>query len=229
MLLYLVRHGDPDYAGDCLTELGRQQACALAETEWPRTPERIFVSPLGRARETARPLAERLRLPTENAVWLREMDDITVEDPRRMDLAVWNLDARRLRSAEEEWKSGNLLETAGFPRRWQELREGLHGCLEQYGVRWTPQGYTATDSADDTALMFCCHLGVGLCLAALLLELPPTVLWRCVFLSPASVTTFLLERQNSGAAFRALEIGGTGHLAKAGVASNLRGLQYNYR
>ena len=28
MKIYFIRHGDPDYKNDCLTELGRKQAAA---------------------------------------------------------------------------------------------------------------------------------------------------------------------------------------------------------
>ena len=53
MLVYLIRHGDPDYVHDCLTPIGREQAAAVAERMAKVRPDLIFTSPLGRARETA--------------------------------------------------------------------------------------------------------------------------------------------------------------------------------
>ena len=53
MRLLFVRHGDPDYKNDCLNEIGRREARALAalgpRIDWGTS----FVSPLGRAQETA--------------------------------------------------------------------------------------------------------------------------------------------------------------------------------
>lgn len=53
MRLLFVRHGDPDYKNDCLNEIGRREARALAalgpRIGWGTS----FVSPLGRAQETA--------------------------------------------------------------------------------------------------------------------------------------------------------------------------------
>ena len=53
MRLLFIRHGDPDYEHDCLTEKGRREAEALAEHSESLRMGEIFVSPLGRAQETA--------------------------------------------------------------------------------------------------------------------------------------------------------------------------------
>ena len=53
MKLYIVRHGDPDYALDCLTEQGRREAELLAERMAKTEVAAFYVSPLGRARDTA--------------------------------------------------------------------------------------------------------------------------------------------------------------------------------
>ena len=63
MRLIFVRHGEPDYTNDCLTENGRLQAkCTAARLE--SEPIRaIFSSPMGRAMETASFTAEKKGLP----------------------------------------------------------------------------------------------------------------------------------------------------------------------
>ncbi len=57
MRLLLVRHGDPDYEKDCLTELGVKQAEKVAKRLMEEGIEEIYSSPLGRARQTAEPFA----------------------------------------------------------------------------------------------------------------------------------------------------------------------------
>ena len=54
MKLIFIRHGDPDYKNDSLTEQGMREARLLA----PRIPKlgskEYYVSPLGRAQLTAK-------------------------------------------------------------------------------------------------------------------------------------------------------------------------------
>ncbi|MBO4421032.1 MAG: histidine phosphatase family protein, partial [Lachnospiraceae bacterium] len=52
MRLILVRHGDPDYENDCLTELGHYQAELVAKRLMDEGIQEIYSSPQGRARET---------------------------------------------------------------------------------------------------------------------------------------------------------------------------------
>ena len=58
MRLILVRHGEPDYEHDCLTEKGKKQAEIVARRLMKEGIEEIYSSPLGRARQTAEPFAE---------------------------------------------------------------------------------------------------------------------------------------------------------------------------
>ena len=81
MRLILVRHGETEWNKEFrlqgtsdvhLSALGRRQARQLAA--WlPDKPDRIFASPLLRAREFAAPLVERYGLPVEISQDLREM------------------------------------------------------------------------------------------------------------------------------------------------------------
>ena len=65
MLLYIIRHGDPDYSTDTLTERGWQQAEAVGKRIAAAKIDRIFTSPW----------AERGRRPSRPAdcwVWSRQ-------------------------------------------------------------------------------------------------------------------------------------------------------------
>ena len=52
MKLLLIRHGDPDYEIDSLTEKGHREAQLLAEKMQHVPVKAFYVSPLGRARAT---------------------------------------------------------------------------------------------------------------------------------------------------------------------------------
>lgn len=58
MRLILVRHGDPNYELDCLTELGHKQSKITAQRLLNEGIEKVFSSPMGRARQTAQPFLE---------------------------------------------------------------------------------------------------------------------------------------------------------------------------
>lgn len=83
MRLYLTRHGqtaanvgrqlDTAYPGLDLTDLGREQALALAEKMRSEDLAAVYASDLGRAQQTAAPLAEALGLEVVTLGGLREI------------------------------------------------------------------------------------------------------------------------------------------------------------
>ena len=75
MLLYLVRHGDPDYTHDCLTERGKRQAEALAPRLAASKIDVVYSSPYGRARETAEPTCRFLNKECHIEEWAHEVED----------------------------------------------------------------------------------------------------------------------------------------------------------
>ena len=60
MLLYIIRHADPIYNPDSLTELGHKQAEALAKRLAVNGLDRVYSSPNMRAQMTAKPACELL-------------------------------------------------------------------------------------------------------------------------------------------------------------------------
>ena len=58
MRLILVRHAEPNYELDCLTELGHKQAKIAAQRLINEGIEEIYSSPMGRARQTAQAFSD---------------------------------------------------------------------------------------------------------------------------------------------------------------------------
>ncbi|MCR5214551.1 MAG: histidine phosphatase family protein [Eubacterium sp.] len=85
MRLILIRHGEPDYVKDCLTEVGKRQAANTAIRLKRENIKKIYASPMGRAVETASYTAEALGLPIEKLDFMHEIgwgspEDMTIED-----------------------------------------------------------------------------------------------------------------------------------------------------
>ena len=75
MLLYIVRHGEPDYTTDTLTERGWEQAEAVGKRMFDAGIQHIYASPYGRARQTAEPACRLLGLPCQIEDWAHEVED----------------------------------------------------------------------------------------------------------------------------------------------------------
>ena len=75
MLLYIVRHGDPIYETDSLTERGKLQAEAVGKRMAASKIDRIFSSPMGRAIQTAKPACRLLGLEYTIEEWAHEIGD----------------------------------------------------------------------------------------------------------------------------------------------------------
>lgn len=75
MLLYIIRHGDPDYSTDSLTPKGVLQAEAVGKRLQQSGINRIFSSPMGRAKQTAEPACRLLGLEYTVEKWTHEIGD----------------------------------------------------------------------------------------------------------------------------------------------------------
>lgn len=72
MKILIIRHGDPDYSIDSLTEKGWKEAEYLSEKIAPLPIKAYYVSPLGRAKDTASCTLQKAGRTAEVCEWLRE-------------------------------------------------------------------------------------------------------------------------------------------------------------
>ena len=70
--MLIIRHGDPYYPTDSLTEKGQREVKLLAEKLKKENITDIYVSPLGRAKLTAKPTAEIFGIEPVVLDWLQE-------------------------------------------------------------------------------------------------------------------------------------------------------------
>ena len=74
MKIMIIRHAEPDYSIDSLTEKGWKEAELLSEKLKDMDIKNFYVSPLGRARDTASFTLEKKGQKAEVCDWLREFD-----------------------------------------------------------------------------------------------------------------------------------------------------------
>lgn len=74
MKLLIVRHGDPDYSIDSLTEKGWREAELLSEKLSKLDIKDFYVSTMGRAKDTASCTLKKMNRTATECDWLREFD-----------------------------------------------------------------------------------------------------------------------------------------------------------
>ena len=221
MKLYIVRHGDPDYVSDSLTERGRKEAELLADRLEKLDFTAIYVSPLGRARETAEATLRRLGRQGETKDWLREFAPRRFDPDLGRECVIWDwLPARwtaeRAFYDREAWMHVPVMAEAGVPAEARRVHDGLDGLLAQHGYVRDGDLFRAERPNRDSIVFFC-HFGVECVLLGHLLGVSPMPLWHGTCALTTSVTTLVTEERRQGfASFRMLSFGDVSHLTAAG-------------
>ena len=223
MKLLIIRHGDPDYEHDGLTETGRREAALLAKRIAPLPIRDYFVSPLGRAKATAAPTLELAGRTATELDWLREFS-IPINRP---DLdwpsfvpwdwlpQDWLSDPRLL--TYDRWQENEIMQEGGVGEAYDRVTQAFDELLARYGYEREGLLYRVREPNEDT-LAFFCHLGLGCLLMSHLMNCSPMVLWQGTVIAPSSVSVIRTEERRPGfAAFRAASIGDVSHLYAAGV------------
>ena len=222
MKLYIIRHGDPDYERDTLTERGRREAALLAERAAEMKLDAIYVSPLGRAQETAAQTLKRLGAGAETLEWLREFSPRRQDPDAGRETVVWDwLPARWTQEAayydREAWQHTPIMEAAGVPGENRMVCDGLDALLTRHGYRREGRIYRAERPNRESVALFC-HFGVECVMLGHLLGISPMPLWHGTCALTTSVTTLVTEERRQGAACcRMLSFGDVSHLTAAGL------------
>lgn len=236
MQLLLVRHGDPDYARDALTEAGRKEADALAARMRDHyRPDLLYTSPLGRARATLRPTEE--ALGKEGAVldWAAELHLPCPEGPWGPGYLAFDTAGHWVRGGEgdgplpshDTWHLRPPFDGAPVREAFERVRAGSDAFLAGHGYERRGGRYACVAPHRRRIAVFC-HHGLGLTWLAHLLEIPLTLMWSGFWLPPSSVTTVLFdERVGEWATPRCVGLGDLSHLHAGGLPRSNVGLKAN--
>ena len=219
MKLLIVRHGDPNYAIDSLTETGWKEAELLSHRLGKLDVAACYCSPLGRAKDTAAASLKALGMEAEICPWLREFAP-KVKKPNREGVA-WDWLPQDWTAYPEffdrdRWMEHPAFVEAGVPEEAKWVWEGLDELLARHGYRREGDFYRVTEPNEDTVILFC-HFGLECVLLARLLNVSPMILWHGTCALTTSVTTLITEERREGIAyFRMNGFGDISHLYVAG-------------
>ena len=229
MRLYLIRHADPDYPNNTITERGHKEAQALAARLAKENLDRVYSSPLGRAVHT---MHYTVGLTNHTPViedWTQEIANTTADMGEWGTRAIWDLPAEILRGpnrtgAYGTWENLPYVEQTPIRAMADEIKIASDAFLARHGYERKGGLYRCVAPSKERIAVFC-HGGFGLAWLSHLLEIPLPLMWSGFWLAPSSVTTIFFEqRSEEWAVPRCVGLGDTSHLYAEGLEISPRGI-----
>jgi len=220
MRITFIRHCEPNYEIDSLTEKGWREAELLADRLSRHEYKKIYVSPLGRAQDTARVYLNRVGRTAETKDWLREFM-IPVDDPDAgrknycWDFLPSYWTAIPEMYDRDKWTETGIMKNAGVLDHYRRVADGLDEILAEHGYIREGNFYRVEKGNKD-ALAFFCHFGVTCVMLSHLTGVSPMIYWHNFVAAPSSLTTLVTEERVKGiAVFRCTRFGDAAHLYAA--------------
>ncbi len=204
MLLYIIRHGDPDYKTDTLTERGWKQAEAVGKRIAAAKIDRIFTSPMGRARQTAEPACRLLGLEAVVEPWTHEIGDERLTTyPYGVKKSVTLVQNTYYR------ENGNMdlgynesLECPGFKESGMKsaleyIEKNGNDFLERLGYKEENGVYRILQPNEEKVALFC-HGAFSRAWLSILLHIPVHMMWASFGYTHTGVTVLEFRNNENG-------------------------------
>lgn len=223
MRILIIRHGDPNYEIDGLTERGKTEADALALRMKNEKVDAVYCSTLGRARLTAEPTLKALGMSAEYCEWLREFGYAKIKLPYEDDTTIaWDLLPEFVNSCEGiyspvGWRELDFIKSSDLLTHYDAVCRELDAVLKRHGYERDGYNYKAIRPNHDTIVLVC-HYGITAVLLSHLMNCSPYTFWQNAVTLTTSVTTVYTEEREEGiASMRVASIGDLSHLYAAGL------------
>lgn len=223
MRILIIRHGDPDYEHDTLTEKGHREAALLAARYGKEKIDYFYSSPLGRAKHTCDYVAKAHGREKDIIIkpWLEEFGCTCQLPSGRLRYIPWDMLPREWIDNpkmydKDTWYQQDFYEKGGMEARVRTVTDGLDQLLASHGYKRDGNIYRTEKGHTETIALFC-HFGLEALLLSHLCGISPIPLWHHFVALPTSVTTLYTEERREGeAVFRCAGFGDTGHLYAGG-------------
>ncbi|MBQ0111064.1 MAG: histidine phosphatase family protein [Oscillospiraceae bacterium] len=241
MLLYYLRHGDPIYDPSSLTEYGHAQAKALSKRMVYSKLDYLFVSPSGRAVQTAVPTAAALNLPLVKKDWLNE--DLAwgefscpIDDKGGRvwiyQVPTFNklLNSDEIRNMGFSWYDHPAFANTKCKEGCARIRNEMTRFMASFGLIYNAEEHTYTadgtfkDFADKRIGVFA-HEGIGALFLSALLDIPYPYLTR-FDMTTTGMSVIRLDADGDGVVIpRLLQYDNDSHLYKEGLSTDNKGVE----
>lgn len=204
MLLYIIRHGDPDYATDSLTPKGILQAEAVAKRLHHSGINRIFSSPMGRAKQTAEPACRLLGLDCNVEEWTHEIgQEMFANDPNGKRTSMGGipsycfLENGGIGLPFEKEMEAPVVNQTQMDTVFPYIEENGRDFLEHLGYKEENGIYRILRPNDDRVALFC-HAGFARAWISRLLHIPAQIMWAGFNYCHTGVTILDFKNYPSG-------------------------------
>ena len=218
--IIIIRHGDPNYEIDSLTEKGFREAELLTKRTVNMGIDEIWCSPLGRARATAEGTVKALGMEPHVVPWLREFDGAVADAESGIPKYPWDFKPRIFGEDKliysDDWQKSPLYDSEDFRKKYREVCDGMDELLALHGYKKQGRIFRTDEGNTDTVALFC-HFGVEGFILSYLFGVSPHVFHQNFVARPTSVTTIYTEEREEGyVSFRCCGYGDVSHLYAGG-------------
>lgn len=216
MEILIVRHADPDYAHDSITDKGIREARLLADRLCKLNIKAFYCSPMGRAQKTAAYTLTRLGKEAETLDWLHEFRG-TVKKGLLGRTACWDRlpsywTAYKEYYSYEDWHKVPLMKKGDVRRHYKQVCDGVDELLAKHGYVHKGRIFEVKEENSDVIVLFC-HFGVESVILSHILNVSPMIMWHNFVALPTSVTRLVTQEREKGTAiFTCLQYGDLSHL-----------------
>lgn len=215
MEIWIVRHADPDYEHDSITEKGEREAKLLAERLVKTEFAAVYCSPMGRAKKTASYYLEKTGKEAIILPWLHEFKGTVYQNGEKTQ--CWD----RLPDywtriddyySYEKWTDVELMKSGDVKRHYEAVKEGVDALMKSHGYVHDKRIFRAEKPNADKILLFC-HFGIEAAMLSHIFSVSPMILWHNFVALPTSVTRLAsVEREEGKAIFNCIQFGDLSHL-----------------
>ena len=207
MLLYVIRHADPIYDPDSLTEKGKRQAEAVGRRLAVHGLDKIYTSPMIRAQMTAQPACEIMHIKPQILEFVSE--ELAAQyfgyyDPERENRWCWSFGMNPTRYKNEESVRMGEKWYEAYPFCHTRAKEGFERMMKasdefMEGLGYKREGlkYKIVNPNNDRVAVFC-HYGAGMTWLAHLLGIDPVAFWSTFTINHSGVTIINFPNHSNG-------------------------------
>lgn len=237
MILYYVRHGDPIYHPDSLTQLGQLQAAAAAKRLARYGMDRIYSSTSNRAIQTAQPLCDLLKQEPILLDWANEegiVQDTIIHyaDGSRkwcwMDPEIRSIfRSKQVYDLGRSWYDHPAFRNRNFARGMEQIQQEADAFMLSLGYRHDLQNncYHALQPQCERIALFA-HEGFGAVFLSCVLDIPYPIFSTHFRMTHSGITAIAFEEQDGVVVPQVLCYSNDSHIYADGLPTKHRNHTY---
>ncbi len=232
MLLFYIRHGEPIYNPDSLTEYGIKQAQALSKRLVINGLDEIYVSSSNRAIETMMPTSFALNVKPVIMDWMNEKyawEEFTIKDELGNPID-WifhdeefkiKLNSREVKNLGFKWFEHDMFKDYKFKDGIDRIEKNTNLLMERLGYihKKDISGYISKGKNNKRVAIFA-HQGFGMAFLSSLLDIPYPYMSTHFDLCHSSMTVIYFDENKDNGEIvipKVLELSNDSHLYKEGI------------